>query len=113
MQTLDEVLDDMGAERAERCARWLGRLGEWAGTFRDRPCAVACEVVRGIVDVNDDEYAAAVAWSGGKRPRTADWERALSLYGPVLTEAERSDRAERADRAAQAGDRWAVRAAVR
>jgi hypothetical protein len=101
----------MDTDRADRCGAWLASLARWAGP--SRPAALACEVVRGIVDVDEPEYAAGLAWAGAE-PSPRDWERALELYGPLgLTVATRSERAERAAESARARDRFAVRRAVR
>ena len=100
--------DVMDEERAQRCAAWLARLGEWCGS--DRAGGIACEVVRGIVRVDEPEWTAAVAWAGGV-PTERDWRRALDLYGPVA--AERADRGRRAYLAALERDERASRAAVR
>ena len=105
--------DHMDEARADRCAAWLSRLGEWCGS--DRACGVACEVVRGIVRVDEPEWTAAVAWAGGV-PTERDWRRALDLYGPVMHDdsgAERADRGRRAYLAALERDERASRAAVR
>ena len=102
----------MDAAQAQRCAEWLDRVGRWAGSRSDRPAALACEVVRGIVDVRDPEYAAGVAWAE-REPTPRDWERALELYGPAgLSTAQRSERAERAAECARARDQRSTRQAV-
>jgi hypothetical protein len=103
----------MDAPRTERCRAWLTRLGEWARRFEDRPCALACEVVRGIVDVDDPEYAAGIAWAGGYHPGYGDWVRALQMYGPVMTAQERQERATRCVEADTQGNRYMMRGAVR
>jgi hypothetical protein len=113
VDVLTTALDAMDPERSERCARWLGRVGQWAGSFSDRPAAVACEVVRGIVDVDDPEWTAALAWCG--RPLTTeDWSRALILYGREWSGPYRPEvrRAELLRVAAEKRDRRAVRELV-
>ena len=101
----------MDTAQAQRCAAWLDRVGAWCGP--ERRAGLACEVVRGIVDVRDPEYAAGVAWAE-REPTPRDWERALELYGPAgLSTAERSERAERAAECARARDQRATRDAVR
>ena len=103
-----EVMD---AARAERCAAWLERVGAWSG-MTGRRAGIACEVVRGIVDVTDPEWSAAVEWAAGA-PEHRDWVRALELYGPVATEEDRAERAHQCIVAAAHGSDRAMRSAVR
>jgi hypothetical protein len=92
---------------------WLARVGEWTGPEPVyRRIGIACEMVRGIVEVTDLEWPLAVDWAGGK-PTLSDWIRALELYGPVLTPAEREHRAGIIIAAVDLGDRITVRAAIR
>jgi hypothetical protein len=103
-------VEPMDADQQARADEWLARVTKWAGRGNER-AGVACEVVRGIVYVTDPEYLYAVSRYGAPSPR--DFQRALELYGPVLTDAERSERAERAAESARAGDRAKVSLAVR
>ena len=96
-------MDDLRSPAIKRQAEWLARIGAWAGSRSMRPAALACEVVRGIVDPSEDDYAAGVAWAG--RELTADdYTRALGLYGP-----HRLDAATLARLSAERLPLWSVR----
>ena len=102
---------EMDTLRRERADAWLRGLEDWAGSRRR--AALACEVVRCIVDVDDPEYAAGVRWAGGA-PTVEDFTTALELYGPVFPDPyARTIRARKVTTAAANGDAHAVRVLVR
>jgi hypothetical protein len=114
----------MDADRQARCDAWLARLAEWCGGnvghAPTRRVAIAVEVVRGIVDVTDPEWDAALQWATDPhndrdhgQPTAADWNRALLLYGPSVTDADRWERAHQCVVAAAHGSRQSMRNAVR
>jgi hypothetical protein len=121
----------MDQARQAACDAWLHRLGEWAGYGpAHRRAALACEVVRGIVRVTDPEWFAGLQWAAyvtparaghdypqGYRtdvslPTIAEWTRALELYGPAVSEADRLERAHQCVVAAAHGSVAGMRAAT-
>lgn len=67
--------DQMDAGRTDRCAAWLANLERWSGaSVTAKRVAVACEVVRGIVDVDDPAQPARRSGAGPMTPeeRKAD-----------------------------------------
>ena len=99
----------MDAAQKARCDEWLGRLGQWTGPRgQDMRAGLACEVVRGIVDVDSLEYLAGVEWAGGE-PTADDFSKALVMYGRERQPVPGVDRAAMLAHGARQRDRRLVR----